>query len=296
MYSYSLKKLPKNSAEIIISIPKTDIQKEYEVAFANLQKELAVEGFRKGKVPKSIAEKHLSKDTISQELLKSLLSRIYEEVIRKDNLKPIASPKIELTKAKENDDWEIKITIAEKPVVELGTYKDAIKKLKSEQKKEDIWVPGKGGSSSVKTPEDKEKDEAEKKQKHLNSVLTTLLREVTCEISDLIIDEELDRRLTQLVDDVRKIGLTVESYLKSKNLTIDELKNRYRREIEDTYKLEFVLMEIADREGIKVEKTEIDKLFENIKSEAEKKAAQENAYYYASILRKQKTLDFLVAL
>lgn len=291
MYSYSVKKLPKNTAEIQLKIPKGDIEKEREVAFVNLQKELAVEGFRKGKVPKEIAEKHLSKEIIYQELLKTLLSRIYEEVVKKENLQPVVSPKIELVAAKEGEEWEIKITVAEKPVIQLGTYKDAIKKLKADLKKEDIWVPGKDAEKKAPSAE-----ASEAKQKHLNNVLTTLLKEVKCEISDIIVDEELDRRLTQLVDDVRKIGLTVENYLKSKNLTIDDLKNRYRKEIEDTYKLEFVLMEVADKEGIKVEKNEIEKLFENIKNEAEKKAAQENAYYYASILRKQKTLDFLVAL
>ncbi len=288
MYTYEVNKLPKRTTEISLKIAKADIEKEREIAFANLQKELAVEGFRKGKVPKAIADKHLSKEAVYQGLLKSLLSRIYEEVVKKENLQPVISPKIDLTKAKEGEDWEIKITLAEKPIVELGAYKEAIIKIKSEQKKEDIWIPGK--------TQEKEKDDSEKKQRHLNNVLTTLLKEVKCEIPDLIVEEELDRRLTQLVDDVRKIGLTVESYLKSKNLTIDELKARYKKEIEDTYKLEFVLMEVADKENIKVEKAEIDKLFANIKSETEKKAAEQNAYYYASILRKQKTLDFLVAL
>lgn len=291
MYTHSLKKLPKNTVEIMLQIPKADIEKERLAAFENLQKELSVEGFRKGKVPKEIAEKHLSKETVYQELLKSLLSRIYEEVVKKENLKPAISPKIDLTKAKEGEDWEIKITLAERPVVELGVYKEAIKKLKGEQKKEDIWVPGKGEEKKAPSAE-----ASEAKQKHMNNVLTTLLKEVKCEISDLFVDEELDRRLTQLVDDVRKIGLTIENYLKSKNLTIDELKSRYKKEIEDTYKLEFILMDVADKEGIKVEQEEIDKLFANIKNEAEKKSAQENAYYYASILRKQKTLDFLVAL
>ncbi len=291
MYSYSLKKLPKKTTEIILSIPKDDIGKEHDVAFANLQKELSVEGFRKGKVPKTIAEKHLAKELIYQELLKSLLSRIYDEIVKKESLQPIVSPKIDLTKAKEGEDWEIKITIAEKPIVELGIYKEAIKKLKTEEKKDSIWVPGKGVEKKSPSAE-----ASEAKQKHLNLVLATLLKEVKFELSDLVIIEELDRRLTQLVDDVRKIGLTVESYLKSKKLTIEELKKRYTQEIEDTYKLEFALMEIADKENIKVEKEEIDKLLAGITNEGERKNAEQNAYYYASVLRKQKTLDYLLAL
>ncbi|MBI3366802.1 trigger factor family protein, partial [Candidatus Roizmanbacteria bacterium] len=125
MYSYTLKKLPKKTIEITLTIPKVDIEKEREITFSKLQKEFTVEGFRKGNVPKNIAEKHLSKETIYQELLKSLLSNIYEEIVKKESLQPIVSPKIDLIKAKEGDDWEIKITIAEKPTIDLGAYKDA---------------------------------------------------------------------------------------------------------------------------------------------------------------------------
>ena len=197
------------------------------------------------------------------------------------------SPKIELASAKDNEDWQIKITVAERPIVELGKYKEKIKELKANNKKANIWVPG----------QDKEKkdDEAEK-SKFLNVALEALLKTAKIEISDLILEEELNHRLTRLIDDVQKIGLTIDSYLKSKNLTMDSIKDQYKREIEDTYKLEFLLSEIADKEGIKVENSDIEKLFLNIKDDKEREKARENSYYYASILRKQKTIDFLISL
>ncbi|NCO88436.1 hypothetical protein COW98_01880 [Candidatus Roizmanbacteria bacterium CG22_combo_CG10-13_8_21_14_all_35_9] len=287
MYSYKLNKLPKNTLEINLNIPTSDINEEYERAFSRLQQELTVEGFRKGKVPKAMAEKHLSKETVYQEMIKTLLPRVYEEIIKKEALKPIVSPKIELVKAKEKEDWQIKITLAEKPLLELGDYKKTIKEIKTNQKKEDIWVPGKG---------DKEKPKEENKNKLLNEILNIVLKTSKVELSDLIIEEELNHRLTRLLDDVQKIGLTIENYLKSKNLTMEQLKASYRKEIEDTYKLEFILSEIADKENIKVEKEDLDKLFTNIKEEKERKAAEANSYFYASILRKQKTLDFLISL
>ena len=77
---------------------------------------------------------------------------------------------------------------------------------------------------------------------------------------------------------------------------MESLKTQFRKETEDTYKLEFVLSEIADKENIKIEKTDLDKLFVNIKDEKERKKAEQNSYYYATILRKQKTLDYLISL
>jgi trigger factor len=287
MYSYKKEKLPKSTVQLMVDVPKLDIKKEEAEAFTRLQKNLTIEGFRQGKVPKDIAEKHLTKEVIYQELAQKMISRIYQELLTKENLKPIISPKVDLLKAKEGEDWQIKIIVAEKPTISLGDYKKVIKELKDKAKKSNIWVPGK--DKDAKKPE-------EDKNKLLNEVLTTLLNESKIEISDLVIEEEISHRLTHLIDEIQKIGLTTENYLKSKNLTMDSLKAQFKKETEDTYKLEFILAEIADKENLKVEQADLDKLFVNIKDEKEKKAAIQNSYYYATILRKQKTLDYLISL
>ncbi len=293
MFDYKIKKLPKNSVEILVSIPKVTIKEEYQKSFERLQKELQVEGFRKGKVPTNIAKKHLSSQTVYQQVIQHLLPQIYEQVIKTENLTPIANPKIDLVKAKENEDWEIKILIAEKPIIDIKNYKEVVKKAKADFKKDDIWVPGKDAakSSSSETAENEEK-----KEEVLNQILSELLKQIKFEIADLIIEEELNKRLSQLVDDVQKIGLTVDNYLKTKNLTLEQLKEKYSEEILNTYKLEFILQAIADLENINIEKEDLDKLFANIKDEKEKEQARQNAYFYASILRKQKTLDLLLNL
>lgn len=288
MFDYQIKKLPKNTFELLVKVPQLTVKDEFKNSFERLQKELQVEGFRKGKVPKAIAEKNLKKEAIYQETIKELLPKIYQDILKKENLQPIVNPKIELVKAKENENWEVKITIAGKPTIDLKNYKIAIQTAKAKAKKEEIWVPGKNSEDKP----DKEKD----KQKILNEILNILLNETKLEISDLIVEDELNRRLTQLLDEIQKIGLTVEAYLKSKSLTMDQLKERQTKEITDTYKLEFILQEIADKEGIKVEKADIEKVFSTIKEEKERKIAEQNAYFYASIIRKQKTLDFLLSL
>ncbi len=287
MYSYKKEKLPKNTTQLIVDVPKADVKKEETEAFSRLQKNLTVEGFRQGKVPSEIAKKHLTKEVIYQELAQKMISRIYQEVLTKEGLKPIISPKVDLVKAKEGEDWQIKIVLAEKPTITLGDYKKVIKDVKAKVKKSNIWVPGK--DKDAKKPE-------EDKNQLLNEVLTALLNESKIEVSDLVIDDEVNHRLTHLIDEIQKIGLTTEKYLKSKNLTMDSLKAQFKKETEDTYKLEFILAEVADKENLKVEQADLDKLFVNIKDEKERKTAEQNSYYYATILRKQKTLDYLISL
>jgi len=290
MFKHKVNKLPKNTYEIFADIPKDVIEKEYEEAFSRLQKTLIVEGFRQGKAPKTIAQKHIHKESVYQELMKTILPKIYEEIIKKEGLKPIISPKVELVKAKENEDWQIKFSLAEKPSIKLADYKELSKKLKTDKKKEAIWVPGKND----KQPDAKEIEQ--NKQKLLNDLLDGLIKQSKVEISDLVIETELNQRLAKLVDDIQKIGLSTESYLKSKNTSMEDLKKRYAQEITDTFAIEFILNEIADKENIVVNNTDLEKLFSNISNEAERKAVQSNAYFYATILKKQKTLDFLLGL
>lgn len=291
MHTYSSKKLPKNSVEITVTLPKADIKVGKDKAFKHLQGELVVEGFRKGKVPEAIAQKYLSAEAIYQEMMKDVLPNIYDEIVKKEALKPVMNPKIELVNAKEGEDWIVKISVAQKPTITLGDYKAKIKTLKAGKKKEDIWIPGKEAPAAKG-----QKEEDAEKSKMINEVLDTVLKTAKIEVSDLILEEELNHRLSRLVDDVEKIGLTVDGYLKSKNLTMETIKAQFKKEIEDTYKLEFILAEIADVEGIKVEPEELNRLFVNIKDEKEKQSAMQNSYYYASILRKQKTLDYLIGL
>ncbi|NCO88749.1 hypothetical protein AUK04_00800 [Candidatus Roizmanbacteria bacterium CG2_30_33_16] len=289
MFTHKISKLPKNTVAIDIKIPKEEIIKASEKAFIKLQGELAVEGFRKGKVPKDLAKKHIAKESIYEEMLKNLLPDIYNQILKKENLKPITNPKISLNKTKENEDWELKIELAEKPILKLSDYRKIVADVKAGEKKNEIWTPGK---DKAKVEENAEV----KSQRLLNLVLAGIFDATQFEISDLIVDEEIERRLVKLVDDVQKLGLTMEAYLKSKNLTQGKLKEQYRKEVDSIYKADFVLNEIADLEKIQVEEKDLQALFANIKDEKEKQAAQNNAYFYAGLMRKQKTLDFLIGL
>ncbi len=289
MISHTLKKLPAQTYEISLKISWDQIQTEYQKAFDAVLSQFEFEGFRKGKVPRAIGEKHIKKQVVYDQMIRSFIPAVYEDVIKKESLRPIVNPQIDLLKAKENEDWEIKVVVAQKPDVKLNDYKKKVLEAKAGLKKDEIWVPGKDEKKSGE-------DEKTKQDRQLNAALSALLKEISCEISPLIIEAELNKRLSQVVDDVQKLGMTVDTYLQSKGITMDNLKKQYSDEITQMYKLEFILLEIAEAENIKVENDELTKLFSSIKNEKERASAQANSYFYASIVRKQKTLDFIIGL
>ena len=143
MATHSIKKQPKSTVEINVKVPWTEIQKAYTEAFDHLLTEFEFQGFRKGKVPRDIAEKNLPKDNVYGQLIRKLMPTLYEEIVKKEDLKPIMNPKLELVKAKENEEWEMKITLAEKPEVKLKDYKKKVQEAKKAAAEPEIWVPGK---------------------------------------------------------------------------------------------------------------------------------------------------------
>lgn len=289
MFTHSLKNLPKKTYEVTVKIPKEEIKKEYDLAFDDLHKDFETEGFRKGKVPRDIAVQKMNREAVYQKLIRSLLPKIYGEILEKEKLQPVISPVIDLANAKDGEDWEVVIKTAEKPEIDLSKYKEIVKKAKADSKKADIWVPGKDTTAPEQKPE-------AQSQQALNEVLSALLKEVKVEISDLIIEQELERKLAKLVDDVQRLGLSIDTYLKSKNMTMEQLRQQFTQEIDETYRLEFLLNDIADLEKIQVEDADMDKLFGNLKTEEEKQQARQNAYFYATLMRKQKTLDYILGL
>lgn len=287
MAKHTTKKLPKNTIEILMDIPWATIETEYKKAFDKLAQDLTVEGFRKGKAPKEIAEKNLPKDRVYDTMIRAYVPVKYEEIIKEDKLQPIYSPKIELVKAKENEDWQVKFTVPLQPEIDLKNYKDIVKKAKAEADKPEIWTPGKDKEAKEPTP-------GAKKEMAMQAALNALVDKVKVEISDVILDDEVNRRMTKLIDDIQRLGMTVENYVKAKNLTVDQLKDQFKKEIEETYKIEFILQQIADDEKIQVEKEDLDKMMVGLKDEKDKQAFMQNAYYYATLLRKQKTLEHLI--
>ncbi|MBP9691096.1 hypothetical protein KBD81_03395, partial [Candidatus Woesebacteria bacterium] len=235
MYSYKRTNLPKNAVEFIVTVPWTDIQDKYAKSFEILRLELKTEGFRKGKVPKAVAEKSIDRSHVYEHLLRAYIPETYSDIVKKEDLKPIISPKIELVKAQENEDWGIKMTTALTPEVKLGNYKEKVKAAKEKVQKSDIWVPGKDKEEPTKEQKDKQE------QAVFQASLDALLSEAKVEISDLILEEEVSQRLAKLVDDIQKVGLTMESYLKSKNMTKEQLQEQLSKELEETYKTEFIL-------------------------------------------------------
>lgn len=280
MITSTVKQVPKATAELEITIPWDDIKETYDRIFASVIKESEIPGFRKGKAPKDLVEKNVNKAKVYEEVAKEIIPKAYSTAVTEHKLIPVSSPKIEVLKAKEGENWLVKAVLALKPVINLKNYKEKIQELKKGKTK--IWTPG----------EKQEKPEKEKKPA-LDEIVSVLLSEIEIELSDTLITEEANRLLTSLIDQTQKLGLTVEQYLISKGKTSEQLRAEYAQQAAKNLSIEFALSEIADKENITVTPEEIENILNKVEKEEERERLKKDSYYLAHLIRQQKTLDFL---
>jgi len=280
-----MEKLDNGNIIIKITIPWVEIEKELKILVEKAAETAELPGFRKGKAPVSLVEDKLDKQKLFEEAIKILIPKYYSEAVADYKIRPVINPHIELEKAKEKEDWIISVTTCEKPIIELGNYKEKIKLLvpKKDQK---IWLPG---EKPEKTDENKEK-------LNLDDILMTLYEAIKIQIPAVMIDSEVQRLLSELIDQTRKLGLTIEQYLASTGRTSESLRQDYVNQASRTLALEFALEEIAEKESITVDDKEIDSAIEKAKDQKEKDALAKERYYLASIIRRQKTIEYLAKL
>lgn len=287
----TLKKQEDGTIELTVTIPWEDVEKSYNEHVNEFIKHVEIKGFRKGKAPRERAEKELDKDKVYQEVIKHLVPKAYADAVKHHALKPIVTPDIKLTKAKEKEAWEFIALTCEQPLINLDNYKKLISDAKGELKKDELWIPGKS-DKQVKEEEDADK----KRQKQLNVVLEHLIKNVDIVIPHILIKAEVEQRLTRLLDELQKLGLTIDTYAKSKGITPDVVRKQHESEVINTFKLEFILETIADKEGVVVQDKDIDDIISKVTDKKEQESLKNNKYYLANLIRRQKTLDRLHAL
>src|SRR3990167_1598620 len=94
MSTSTITHLPKSTVQLEINIPWQEIQSSYEEILKNVTQEAEIEGFRKGKAPKSLVEEKTDKNKLYEEVIKKIVPQVYAQAISEHKLNPIISPKI----------------------------------------------------------------------------------------------------------------------------------------------------------------------------------------------------------
>ena len=130
--------MKKNVHEITIKIEGEDWTSAIDKAFKKKNKEVRIDGFRKGSAPKEVFIKKFGIESLYMDAVDIAVSKAYTKIVNEEKLVPVVEPKLDVKKV-DKDGVEFFFTIITKPEIKLGEYtKRGIKKEKAKVTKAEI--------------------------------------------------------------------------------------------------------------------------------------------------------------
>lgn len=255
---------PRGVFKFTVAIPWPDVAKVREHIVTEAANNASVKGFRRGKAPTPLVEQTLDDGKVYGEVINHLVPEILTAITKDNPLEIISQPKIQVQKFESNEPVEITVTIITSPKVEIGDWRKHISENKPAKKDDALGV---------------------------------IVSKSTVELPEELVQDERDRMLGRLLQQLQSLGLQVNSYLSSQNKSIDDLKKDYFEQAEKSLKMHFVLQELVNLEKIDVTEEEITAAVQAAPDPDSKKVLEspEQKWYIKSVLARNKALEVIYA-
>ncbi len=122
--SVKIEKLDNNEVKLDIEVDAKQSSLEYDKACKKLAKRVNIPGFRPGKAPKAVLEKHIGPEALQREVLEGLLPQIFAKTIYENKFEIISEPTIESYEFADDKSLKVVAKFELKPEVNLCEYKN----------------------------------------------------------------------------------------------------------------------------------------------------------------------------
>lgn len=130
--------MKKNVHEIEVKIEGKEWSDILDKVFNKKRKEVKIDGFRKGSVPKEVYMKKVGIESLYMDAVDAAVGSAYKKALSDNKLLPVIEPKIDVSNISK-DEVVFKFTIVTKPDIKLGDYKNLdVKKQSAKISKKEI--------------------------------------------------------------------------------------------------------------------------------------------------------------
>jgi len=131
---YTVSKGEKGKVEIKVDVSKTQFEEAFNQVLLQFSKGAKIAGFRPGKAPADVVERHVGLGKILNETASSLISKHLAEIFKKENLMPLDSPNVAVGSLGRDLPFSFTSTFTPKPKVVIGDWKKIkVKKVKARE-------------------------------------------------------------------------------------------------------------------------------------------------------------------
>lgn len=129
----------KNELKLTFTIEATKFDEAIMSVFKKSAKYFNIPGFRKGKAPFNIVERHYGASIFYEDAFNELVPEVYDKEIKENKLEVVSKPHIDVVQMEKGKDLIFTAIVATKPEVKLVKYKGIeLKKIKYKVEEKDI--------------------------------------------------------------------------------------------------------------------------------------------------------------
>ncbi len=128
-----------NELKLSFVIESEKFDEAIKKVYAKNAKYFNIPGFRKGKAPMNIVEKHYGSEIFYEDAFNELVPEIFEQELKDNNIEAVSRPDIDISQIGKGKELIFTAVIQTRPEIKLGKYKGIeLKKVEYTVKDEDI--------------------------------------------------------------------------------------------------------------------------------------------------------------
>ena len=272
-------------------VPYSAVEPYRAQALHHIAEHLELPGFRPGKVPADMALKKVGELAVLEEAVELFVKDFYIELIEAHKVEAVGRPDIRVTKLAAGNPVGLTVRATVYPEVILPkNWKQLYEKiplepalpasdeevaktledLRQSRKKDEIapelsdeFAKSVGAFDNLehlKTQIHKgigEEKSRKARDARRGKIIEALLQKSTLSVPRIFIESELEKIMSQMREDIARMGMKFEDYLKHSNKTEDGVRNEFREQARKRAQLQLLLNKIATVEKLEADETAV---------------------------------------
>ena len=116
-------KLEKSRVKLTVEVPVEEVETAYKRAVRRVSDKVDIPGFRRGRAPQAMVERHAGVESVFREALDRLVPQAFAEAVTQTEIQPVGSPELEMLQVDRDQPVSFAATVPVKPVVDAGDYR-----------------------------------------------------------------------------------------------------------------------------------------------------------------------------
>ncbi|MFA5092654.1 MAG: trigger factor [Candidatus Omnitrophota bacterium] len=283
-----VKKLDQTKCEINVVVAGEQVKNKFEEVFAQIAKEAKVPGFRPGKAPRDLLEKHYAAH-VHEQVLKELVPDVYNQAINAEKLDVIELPQITDVKL-DRSNLSFKAVVEVTPEIALKNYKnqkitfktvsvtadeikrqiDSVKEARKAEALDDKFSRSLGYPNFAELEKAVERQifitkENQERARIENELIENIMKGLEFKVPQSLVERQTQDMLRQSKIDLAMKGIPREKIDEQEKLLLEGIEPEAKKQV----KVYLVLSQIAKKENIAIDDHMPRKVIEFLLKEAD---------------------------